>query len=262
MNASDSRGIDVVRNKIKSFAMNKVNLPSCQHKIVILDEADAMTQDAQQALRRTMELHSSTTRFALACNNSSKIITPIQSRCLTLRFGWLSDEEILFRLIQVCGAEKVSYATDGMEAIIFTAEGDMRNALNNLQSTVAGFGHVSMESVYKVCDQPHPSVILKILESCCEGDMLGAQAKMKALYDTGYSAYDIIGNVFRVCKRKLRVDEVLQLEMMREIGYVHMRIANGSSSLLQLVGLCAKLCRVSIQAKNSVDSDRKAFTKQ
>eukprot|EP01041_Mallomonas_annulata_P010570 gene10570-22060_t len=149
LNASDARGIDVVRNKIKMFAQKKVTLPPGKHKIIILDEADSMTAAAQQALRRTMEIYSSTTRFALACNNSTKIIEPIQSRCAVLRYTRLSDAEVLLRLQQVCAAENVSFEMNGLEALIFTAEGDMRNALNGLQSTVSGFGHVTAETVFK-----------------------------------------------------------------------------------------------------------------
>merc|ERR1711935_283517 len=139
LNASDDRGIDVVRNKIKMFAQKKVTLPPGRHKIIILDEADSMTSAAQQALRRTMEVYSSTTRFALACNVSTKIIEPIQSRAAILRFTRLSDDQIYLRLKKVCVEENVSYTEDGLESIIFTAEGDMRNALNNLQATVCGF---------------------------------------------------------------------------------------------------------------------------
>ncbi len=94
LNASDARGIDVVRNKIKMHAQKKVTLPPGRHKIIILDEADSMTSAAQQALRRTMEIYSNTTRFAIACNNSTKIIEPIQSRCALLRFTRLSDAEV------------------------------------------------------------------------------------------------------------------------------------------------------------------------
>lgn len=150
LNASDDRGIDVVRNKIKIFAQKKVSLPPGRHKLIILDEADSMTSSAQQALRRTMEMYSSTTRFALACNNSTKIIEAIQSRCAVLRFTRLRDSEILTRLQQVCAAENVTYTSSGLEAVIFTADGDMRNALNALQSTVSGFGIVDAESVFKV----------------------------------------------------------------------------------------------------------------
>ena len=95
LNASDARGIDVVRNKIKMFAQKKVTLPPGRHKLIILDEADSMTAAAQQALRRTMEIFSNTTRFALACNNSTKIIEPIQSRCAVLRYTRLSDAEVI-----------------------------------------------------------------------------------------------------------------------------------------------------------------------
>jgi replication factor C subunit 2/4 len=123
LNASDARGIDVVRNKIKMFAQKKVTLPPGKHKIIILDEADSMTGAAQQALRRTMEIYSQTTRFALACNNSTKIIEPIQSRCAVLRYTRLLDEELLSRLLEVCTAENVPYELGGLEAIIFTAEG-------------------------------------------------------------------------------------------------------------------------------------------
>ena len=122
LNASDSRGIDVVRNKIKMFAQKKVTLPAGRHKIIILDEADSMTSSAQQALRRTMEIYSNTTRFALACNNSTKIIEPIQSRCAVLRYSKLTDSEVLIRLQQVAAFENVLYDNSGLEAIIFTAE--------------------------------------------------------------------------------------------------------------------------------------------
>src|SRR3989338_2341145 len=97
LNASDDRGIEMVRESIKMFAQKKVTLPPGRHKVVLLDEADNITSAAQQALRRTMELYSDTTRFALACNTSSKIIEPIQSRCAILRFTRLSAEELLSR---------------------------------------------------------------------------------------------------------------------------------------------------------------------
>ncbi|KAG1438355.1 hypothetical protein G6F56_012676 [Rhizopus delemar] len=108
LNASDDRGIEVVRNRIKTFAQKKVTLPPGKHKLIILDEADSMTGGAQQALRRTMEIFSNTTRFALACNQSNKIIEPIQSRTAVLRYTKLTNEEVLKRLLEICQMEKVS----------------------------------------------------------------------------------------------------------------------------------------------------------
>ncbi|GBG31376.1 Replication factor C subunit 2 [Hondaea fermentalgiana] len=241
LNASDDRGINVVRNKIKSFAQKKVTLPRGAHKIIILDEADSMTSAAQQALRRTMELYASTTRFALACNTSSKIIEPIQSRCAILRYSRLSDVDILERIKYVCAQEQIATTEKGFEAIIFTAEGDMRNALNNLQSTHAGFGTLSDTNVFRVCDQPHPGVVTGILQDCIKGDVDNATEKLDSLYQHGYAAADLINTFFKVCKAQ-SMPEPLKLSFIREIGITHMRVLEGMQSNLQLSGLLARLC--------------------
>jgi replication factor C subunit 2/4 len=245
LNASNDRGIDVVRNRIKMFAHQKVTLPQGRHKIVILDEADSMTDGSQQALRRTMEIYSKTTRFALACNTSNKIIEPIQSRCAVLRYSKLSDAQILRRLMEVCDKEKVSHTDDGLEAVIFTAQGDMRQALNNLQSTYAGFGHVNATNVFKVCDEPHPLLIKEMLNHCVSTDINNAYLVLKSLWDKGYSPHDIITNIFRVCKTH-QMAEYLKLEFIKEIGYTHMRLTEGVDSQLQLSGLLARLCLKSV----------------
>ncbi|XP_073257367.1 replication factor C subunit 2-like [Porites lutea] len=241
LNASNDRGIDVVRNKIKMFAQQKVTLPKGRHKIIILDEADSMTDGAQQALRRTMEIYSKTTRFALACNTSDKIIEAIQSRCAVLRYSRLTDAQVLHRLLEVCEKEEVAKTDDGMEAIVFTAQGDMRQAINNLQSTFYGFGFVNSENVFKVCDEPHPLLIREMIKSCTIGDVDEAYKVLAHLWYMGYAAEDIITNIFRVCKN-YDMSEYLKLEFIKEIGYTHMRIVEGVNSLLQLSGLVARMC--------------------
>ncbi|KRY91941.1 Replication factor C subunit 2 [Trichinella pseudospiralis] len=207
LNASNDRGIDVIRNKVKMFAQQRVTLPAGKQKIVILDEADSMTDGAQQALRRTMEIYSKTTRFAFACNQSDKIIEPIQSRCAIIRFTHLSKAHILARLLTVCRTENVNYVDDGLEALVFTAQGDMRNArfyltiaLNNLQSCVAGFQFVNSENVFKICDEPHPLVVKDMLDHCSRADQPEAHKVINHLWTLGYSAEDIIGTIYRVCK--------------------------------------------------------------
>lgn len=213
------------------------------HKIIILDEADSMTSAAQQALRRTMELFSSTTRFCLACNISTKIIEAIQSRAAILRYSRLSNEEVLQCLLKVCQAEKIAYTNDGLEAILFTAEGDMRNALNSLQASffLTKGGTVNQATVFKVCDQPHPKTVGEIITHCHKGDTKAAVDTMQTLYRSGYSASDIIGTVFKVVKARTDLPEALKLEYLREIGFTHMRIADGVNTLLQLLGLVARL---------------------
>lgn len=215
LNASDERGIDVVRNKIKSFAQRKVTLPPGRHKLIILDEADSMTAGAQQALRRTMEIYSNTTRFALACNMSNKIIEPIQSRCAILRYTKLRDAEVLKRLKEICAAEDVKYNDEGLAALIFTAEGDMRQAINNLQSTWSGFGFVSTDNVFKICDQPHPIVLRSMITECSKGNVDAALQTIHSLWDKGYSAVDIVVSVFRVVKSMEELPEYTKLEFIR-----------------------------------------------
>lgn len=178
-----------------------------------------MTAGAQQALRRTMEIHSNTTRFALACNNSSKIIEPIQSRCALLRFGRLSDEQVLERLVRVAKAESVSYSPEGLEALIFSAEGDLRQAINNLQATFAGFGYISPENVYRVCDQPHPTVISSVIENCLKGNLTEALEKLDNLFEKGYAPVDLVSTFFRVVKTfpVKSLSDSLQLEFIKVI---------------------------------------------
>lgn len=244
LNASDERGIDVVRNRIKGFAQKKVTLPPGRQKIVILDEADSMTAGAQQALRRTMEIYSSTTRFAFACNQSNKIIEPLQSRCAILRYSRLTEQQILKRLLEVCEAEKVKWSEDGLAALIFSAEGDMRQALNNLQSTVAGFGFVNGDNVFKVVDSPHPVAISAIVTSCKQCNVELALNGLKDLWDKGYSAMDIITTMFRVVKSMQDLSEFGKLEFIKEIGFTNMRILDGVGTYLQLAGCVARLCLI------------------
>lgn len=209
------RGIDVVRNKIKLFAQKKVTLPAGRHKIIILDEADSMTAGAQQALRRTMEIYSNTTRFALACNMSNKIIEPIQSRCAILRYSKLSDKQLLKRLQEICEMESVNYTPEGLEALIFTSEGDMRQAINNLQSTVSGFGLVNEDNVFKVCDQPHPKLIQGLIKRCLDGNVDQALDALQQVWDYGYSTIDIITTLFKVTKAYPDAPEFTKLQFIK-----------------------------------------------
>ena len=210
-----------------------------------------MTSAAQQALRRTMEIYSKTTRFCLACNISTKIIEAIQSRAAILRYSRLSNEQVLTCLLKVAEAEKISYTNDGLEAILFTAEGDMRHALNNFQASVflSDGGIVNQANVFKVCDQPHPKTVGEIITACQSSDTATAVQKMQGLWKTGYSPSDIIGTIFKVVKASKELPEALKLEYLREIGFTHMRIADGVNTLLQLLGLVGRLSRLASVGK-------------
>ncbi|CBH17953.1 replication factor C, subunit 4, putative [Trypanosoma equiperdum] len=258
LNASDDRGLDVVREKIKLFAQTKKTLPQRVgdsnnrkinlHKIVILDEADSMTPAAQQALRRTIELHSSTTRFAFACNNSHKIIEPIQSRCAVVRFRKLSHTDILRRLMYIIQQENVAYTDDGLEALLYLADGDLRSAVNALQATCSGYSLVNADNVFKVCDLPHPQLVEAILTSCVKQDLAAAHKEMQRLLGRGYATSDVISTFFRAAQNvKLFRDEKQQLQVLRIIGEVTMRVAEGVGTPLQLASM---VCRIIVATKS------------
>lgn len=206
-----------------------------------------MTSGAQQALRRTMEIYSSTTRFAFACNMANKIIEPLQSRCAILRYARLSDKEIVRRLLQVAEAEEVEFTDDGVAALVFSAEGDMRQAINNLQSTAAGFGLVSGENVFRVVDSPHPVKVQAVIKACHEGRVEEAVSGVSELWELGYSSHDIISTMFRVTKSVDGLSEGVRLEFIREIGFCHMRVLEGVQTLCQLWGCVARLCRLGMK---------------
>jgi replication factor C subunit 2/4 len=247
LNASDDRGIDVVREKIKGFAQQKVSLPEGKLKVIILDEADSMTGAAQQAMRRTMEIYSQTTRFALACNISSKIIEPIQSRCAILRFGRIADEEMIQRLKFVLEKEGAPYEQSGLEALVFSAEGDMRNVLNGAQSTYNAFGTVTHEHVFRMNDQPQPKRIQACLEGCLKQDWKSAFLPVHEIFKQGYSTTDIISTFSRVTKY-MECPEHIKLAWLKEIGLAHMRVNAGAHGLLQLDAMVSKFL---IAAKGS-----------
>lgn len=213
-----------------------------------------------------MEIYSSTTRFAFACNQSNKIIEPLQSRCAILRYSRLTDAQLVKRLMQICEAEKVEYSEDGLAALVFSAEGDMRQAINNLQSTHAGFGFVNGDNVFKVVDSPHPIKVQAMIKACHEQKVDVALDTLRELWytcvslrlhhvhvadlchrDLGYSCHDIISTMFKVTKTIPTLSEHAKLEFIKEIGFTHMRILEGVQTFLQLSGCVARLCKINMK---------------
>lgn len=242
LNASDDRGIDIVRNLIKTFAQKKVTLPYNRQKIIILDEADSITSSAQQALRRTMEIYSSSTRFIFACNQSNKIIEPLQSRCSILRFNKLGDEEILTILKRILDNENINtFTDDGLAALVFTSDGDMRQGINNLQSVYYGFKMINNENVFKLVDTPNPIIINKMIKMALRGSTDESIVILDSLIERGHSCIDIINICFRVSKTLQEVDNETVLTVLRKIGECQLKIIDGVSTRLQLCSLLSSL---------------------
>lgn len=158
LNASDDRGINIVRNEIQDFASTRTMM-SNTFKLIILDECDAMTKDAQMALRRVMEKYVKNARFCLICNYVSKIIPALQSRCTRFRFQPLPEEFVRSRLEYICDQENIEREENGVDAVMRLGCGDMRRALNLLQSTCMSAGRVSQDAAYQCAGKPLPSDI-------------------------------------------------------------------------------------------------------
>lgn len=244
LNASDDRGIDVVRQDIKSFAKRHINLPEGRHKVVFLDESDSMTEAAQQAMRRIMEKFSETTRFVFACNNSEKVIDPLQSRCAIVRFTRVDDSQIAQRLEQICKSENVGYTKEGIDALAVLSDGDMRAAVNGLQATAIRYEFIDNEKVQQTVDVPNPGAISDIFSSIREGDYRRSLTIMHGLEDRGHSSSDIISSLFRTARRDKDFNEKLKLQVLKEIGLTQMTMAQGVSSPLQLDGLLARIFKI------------------
>jgi len=206
-----------------------------------------MTTAAQQAMRRTMEMFSTTTRFALACNISSKIIEPIQSRCAILRFGRIDDSDLKARLVKVLEKEGAPFDEAGLDALVFSAEGDMRNALNGAQSTFNAFGSITHENVFRMNDQPQPEKVRACLKACLQKDWGAAFAPIHDIFKQGYSTMDVIATLSRVTK-SYDAPEHVKLEWLKEIGLTHMRVSSGAGGLLQLDSLVSKLVQAATRA--------------
>jgi len=238
LNASDERGIDVVRNKIKNFART-APLGEAEFKIIFLDEADALTSDAQSALRRTMEKYTSSCRFILSCNYSSKIIEPIQSRCAVYRFKPIGSAAVEERIKHIAKTEGVDLTDDGMEAIRYVASGDMRRAINALQAAAMLNKNVNMDAIYKTTATAKPEEVVELIKLALEGNFMKARAKLDyLLIEQGLSGEDIIGQIHRAML-DMTVPDRLKVDLIDRIGEADFRMAEGANERIQLEALIA-----------------------
>ena len=240
LNASDERGIEVVRNKIKNFART-MPIGGSDFKIIFLDEADALTDAAQSALRRTMERYSGTCRFILSCNYSSKIIDPIQSRCSVYRFKSLSYEALKARILYIAEKEGLKLSEDTVKALNYVSMGDMRRAINALQSVAVLDTEIKPEMIYEITATARPEEIEALIKEALGGNFFVALDKLEALLDKGISGDEILAQMHR---RVINMDISARqkVELMDRIGETDYRITEGANERIQLDALVAALC--------------------
>lgn len=239
MNASDERGIDVVRTKIRDFARTRpIN---GEFKIIFLDEADALTNDAQNALRRTMESYTQTCRFIMSCNYSSKIIEPLQSRCSVYRFKRLSRDTIKKRLKYILDCEKVEYDDAGLDAVAYIAEGDVRHAVNILQSA-ATLGKVDEKNVYSTSSAARPQDIQSVIELALCGKFLDARNMVdRLMMSYGMSGEDILLQMNREVMNLPNVADEIKVKVIDLVGEANFTLVEGANERIQLEALLARI---------------------
>ena len=242
LNASDERGIDVVRNKIKDFARTR-SLGEVPFKIIYLDESDALTQEAQQALRRTMEDYTGTCRFILSANYGSKIISPIQSRCALFRFAPLTDKDISERLKMIAKKEDLHIETSGEKALLEVARGDLRTAINLLQASASTTNKIDEEAVYKVSSKAKPKQIEEVVQLSLSGKFVEARNKLNTIMiEQGLAGEDVIRQIHSVVlSGNVGVPEERLAELIDKIGEYDFRVIEGSDDRIQLDALLAQI---------------------
>jgi len=238
LNASDERGINIIREKVKNFARTK-SLGNVPFKVIFLDEADALTPEAQQALRRTMENYSTTCRFILSCNYSSKIIDPIQSRCAIFRFKLLEKKEIEKYLRRIAEKEKLTIPPESIEVLYEGSEGDCRRATNLLQATASISPNITLELISTIISNAKPKDIRVVLDYALTGDFQKSREKLlDVMLRESISGQDVIKAIQKEIWN-LPIEPELKVKLTEKTGETEFRIVEGSDPFIQLESLIA-----------------------
>jgi len=242
LNASDERGIDVIREKVKNFARTAAIASPVSFKILIMDEADSLTSAAQHALRRTMEIYTRTCRFCLIGNYSENIIDPIQSRCSIFRFSHLDEKDMKTYVMNIVENEQVNIIEEGLDAIYQASGGDLRKATNLLQAAAATKAVIDDVSIYEVLGKVSPERVRAMIQQSLEGNFLEAREILRELLiDQGLAPDDIIRMVYSELMRNTVLSEQWKVKLSDKVGEVDYRLTQGARPEIQLSTLLAHL---------------------
>lgn len=268
LNASDERGINVVRTKIKSFAQHTVNkgakesgYPCPPYKIIILDEADSMTRDAQTALRRTMERYSNITRFCLICNYVSRIIAPVASRCSKFRFQLLAKDSMLSRLREIATSEQLAIGEEVLDEIITMSEGDMRKSITLMQSSslLKGLGeNIQISDVHTVAVRVPDQVVVDLVDSCLATSFGAVNDAVHQVVAEGYPVALILPKMVEyVMSNDSRFKNMAKAEIIMEIAAADKKVVDGASEFLQLLNVMSCVAKnISKGGDNEKEKDQ------
>jgi replication factor C small subunit len=246
LNASDERGIDVIRNKVKDFARTK-SISTVPFKIIYLDECDSLTKEAQQALRRTMETYANSCRFVLSCNFGSKLIDPIKSRCSIFKFRPLEQESLKELINKIAANENINISEDAKEILIKASKGDVRQLENFLQSSSSISKDITVETLSEVVSEIEPKEVKEALLKTITGKFTEAKdLLLKTMLIHGLSGLDIIKQIQKNVW-SLPVSDEKKLNMIEMCGEIEFRIVEGSDDFVQLIALLANFTQITVQ---------------
>ena len=241
LNASDERGIDVVRIKVKDFARTKA-IGDVPFKIIYLDESDALTREAQQALRRTMENFTKTCRFILSCNYSSKIIDPIQSRCAIFHFKPLQKQYVFSIIDEIAKKEGLKIDEAAKEALYEISGGDCRRLENILQSSAVLENKITLDLIYSLASAAKPKEIKEVLEMAWKGAFVQARNKLTdVMLEYGLGGLDVIKQVQREIWN-LDIKDIKKVQLIDKCGEIEFRMTEGADEFVQLEAFLAYVC--------------------
>lgn len=242
LNASDNRGLDILNNTIIYFCKKKLidsdgnPIP----KIIIMDEADNITNKAQNMIANMIEEYNKHTRFAFTCNESSKLIESIQSRCLVIYISPLKNQIVSNHLEKLCIEENIKYDKDGLELIAKDCKGDLRASINLLDAISNGFNYVNCENIIKLSYQPNPVKILNLIQECAERNIIKATDVLHGLKSEGYCGTDILLAMINVLK-EVSIDEDMRIKYIDVISEYYTKVSDGLDTNLQLYGCISKM---------------------
>jgi len=239
LNASDERGIGIIRGKIKDFART-APIGKAKFKIIFLDEADALTADAQSALRRTIEKHTRICRFVLSANYSSRIIEPIQSRCTVFRFTPIKEDDIKKYMRKIASDEKLQITDDGLETLIFISRGDLRKSINILQVGATVNKKITAELLYETSATAKPEDVKSLINTALSGNFMAARNQLyDLLIKYGLSGEDIIKQIHQNIF-DLAIPDDSKIRLIEKTGEIEFRLIEGSNPHIQLEALLAQ----------------------
>lgn len=246
LNASDDRGINTVRDTIVSFCQKKVTFSKNRQKIIFLDEAESLTKQAQQALKRIIENFSTTTRFILACNDSSGFIDAIQSRCTPYRFECIKNTELCGLLTRICVNEKIKHTQEALLNICLSSDSDARKAVNCLQRIAMTYGEINLENVSEVIGKPNTVIITDLLKNTIAKNFGHCKDVIDDLMMKGYYGLDILRMLFSVIKDydAKNMSEQMRFGYLGILGDTEVNLNQGADEYIQLLAMISKMSRI------------------